>query len=51
MIVSSILELYHILQQVIVSIQPDIHKLKSTGWKPKVSFKDGVEKIVKAMEK
>lgn len=35
----------------IVSIQPDIHKLKSTGWKPKVSFKDGVEKIVKAMEK
>lgn len=35
----------------IVSIQPDIHRLKSTGWKPKVSFKDGVEKIVKAMEK
>lgn len=30
----------------VVSIRPDITKLKSTGWEPKISFSQGIEKIL-----
>lgn len=33
----------------VVSIQPDIDRLKSTGWEPRVSFSQGILKIVKAL--
>lgn len=33
----------------VVSIQPNIDRLKSTGWEPRVSFSQGILKIVKAL--
>ena len=30
-----------------IDLQPDVSKLKSTGWVPKTSFKDGIKEIVK----
>lgn len=35
----------------VVSIQPNIEKLRSTGWEPKVSFGQGIKNIVKTLEK
>lgn len=35
----------------VVNIQPNIDRLKNTGWKPKVSFSQGIENIVKALGK
>lgn len=35
----------------VVSIQPNIGRLKSTGWEPKVSFSQGIQNIVKALGK
>lgn len=33
----------------VVSIQPNIDRLKSTGWEPRVAFSQGILKIVKAL--
>lgn len=35
----------------VVSIQPNIGRLKSTGWEPRVSFSQGIQNIVKALGK
>lgn len=35
----------------VVGIQPDINRLKSTGWEPEVSFSQGIQNIVKALGK
>ena len=29
-----------------VSINPSVEKLKKTGWKPQVSFEDGIQRII-----
>ena len=34
----------------IVNVNPDVTKLKNTGWRPKVSFKNGIANIINYMQ-
>lgn len=33
-----------------VNVNPDVHKLMATGWKPQVSFEEGIQAIVKSLK-
>lgn len=33
-----------------VNVNPDVHKLMATGWKPQVSFEAGIETVIKSLE-